>query len=260
MAAETFEKWCKKCEALRPFYVSSRDCKACALALQATYRADPENKAKIKVRQAVYRAKLENKKKQEVYQAARYLNPKKKAKIKVQQAAYRAKPENKKKAEARRAAYDAKPENKTKAKVRQATRRMSPENRLTQLVWSAAFRAKAKKLPFGLDTQWIRDNLFRLSESCRACGRMFDLGLPPKGCHKNPRAPSIDQFVPKMGYPPENVRIICNQCNTAKAEESNEGFIAHACAIADLHRAGASLTNDVNQLDSSVSSASNTET
>ena len=99
---------------------------------------------------------------------------------------------------------------------RQAAARRRAEYPEWDMFHGAKKRAKKDKLPFSILKEnisaiWPKDNrcVYCLSIMTRAVGH------PSAGTH----SPSLDKIIPYLGYVPNNIRIICYSCNTAKGDK-----------------------------------------
>jgi len=88
-----------------------------------------------------------------------------------------------------------------------------------QLYWDAKDRAEKKGIAFDLTADWVSGQLQHAIES----GQVV-LGTQGSG-QANPRAPSIDRIVPRLGYIQANCRIIPLQLNMAKGVWDEESFL-----------------------------------
>lgn len=105
--------------------------------------------------------------------------------------------------------------------------------RVASLYNSAKNRAKKKDIPFTITKKWIRE---RIEEGrCPLTGIEFVLTEysqdPKKEC--NPYAPSLDQIKPSAGYTKENTRVVINNYNKFKADNSDKVVLRIAKAIVD---------------------------
>ena len=105
--------------------------------------------------------------------------------------------------------------------------------RTTSLFNGAKNRAKKKNIPFTITKKWIKERLEK--GVCPVTGMKFVLteysATPKKEC--NPFAPSLDQISPSAGYTPSNTRIVINNYNKFKADNSDEVVLKIAKAIVD---------------------------
>lgn len=62
----------------------------------------------------------------------------------------------------------------------------------------------------------------KLVDTCSCCGEYMNYGRGFNKTYNETRGiivrPSIDRINSELGYEPENVRIICEPCNTAKGD------------------------------------------
>ena len=91
----------------------------------------------------------------------------------------------------------------------------------------ARMRSKAKGIPFDLDIYAIDCLLVDQGWRCAITGIPL---VAPNGSQE-PYGPSLDRIVPKLGYVPGNVRIVCNIANTAM---NSWGLDAHMKMVALL--------------------------
>ena len=160
------------------------------------------NRGKRKIHQAKYYAANSEK----IKSAAAKYRAANSEKIKSRMAKYRA--ANSEKYAAYKAKYRvANPDKIKAAKAKYCT---DPKNRAAILVVSARTRARNKNLPFNLDNhvEEIRERL--AAGVCELSGIPFTW---KRG--GDPRSPSLDRRIPKLGYIYSNIRIICWCLNTA---------------------------------------------
>lgn len=95
--------------------------------------------------------------------------------------------------------------------------------RAKTLYYSARHRAKKKNIPFELTVDWIED---KLKEGiCECTGINFEIKKYSKrqGFSKvNKLSPSLDQIIPSAGYTVENVKVVCDQFNKMKSDNTIE--------------------------------------
>lgn len=95
--------------------------------------------------------------------------------------------------------------------------------RAKTLYYSARYRAKKKNIPFELSLNWIEQ---KLKEGiCECTGISFEIKKYSKriGFSKvNKLSPSLDQIIPSAGYTVDNVRMVCDQFNKMKSDNSIE--------------------------------------
>lgn len=105
------------------------------------------------------------------------------------------------------------------------------KGRAKKLVRAAAARAKATGVPYSLDWEWLYEKL--LNGRCEATGMdlVIQIGLAAY-------SPSLDRFVPELGYTKSNTRVVIYIFNTAKNEFTDDHVIAMARALLDKRDAG----------------------
>lgn len=95
--------------------------------------------------------------------------------------------------------------------------------RAKTLYYSARHRAKKKNIPFELTVDWIE---LKLKEGvCERTGINFEIKKYSKreGFSKvNKLSPSLDQTIPSAGYTVENVKVVCDQFNKMKSDNTIE--------------------------------------
>jgi hypothetical protein len=108
------------------------------------------------------------------------------------------------------------------AKYTRRKRRESPANAMAS---RARYRAKKRGIPFTMTHEDIH-----ITDACPICGS----GMPGGAV-----APSLDRLIPSLGYTPENVWVICRQCNVRKNSSSTKDLyrIADAC-YAEIRKRG----------------------
>lgn len=98
------------------------------------------------------------------------------------------------------------------------------KKRLSRLCSMAKNRANTKQVPFDIDTQY----LIRLWEEQQGCcaltGQEFDLTNWGSYGQVNPRTPSVDRIIPKLGYTKGNIRLITYHMNIALSDFGVEEF------------------------------------
>lgn len=107
-----------------------------------------------------------------------------------------------------------------------AKRRREQPLRITahQMVACIRFRTRATEVP--VDPAFVNNEcieaLLRRSPACAMCGVELDYGPKGQGRGKYNRAnsPSLDRFVPGLGYREDNVAVLCHQCNTRKNDHT----------------------------------------
>lgn len=96
--------------------------------------------------------------------------------------------------------------------------------RINQLVILARRRAKVQKVPFDIDTSFMKEMWVNQSGRCALSGREFSLEYEKEGrAHQN--GPSIDKIKPELGYVKGNVRLVTYQVNTALSNFGDEELI-----------------------------------
>jgi len=110
----------------------------------------------------------------------------------------------------------------TKYARRQA--RSEPEKKMTT---AARHRAKKRGLPFTMTHEDVH-----ITDACPICGG----GMSPGS---GPASPSLDRLIPSLGYIPENLWVVCYQCNARKNSSSTKDLyrIADAC-YAEIRKRG----------------------
>lgn len=104
-----------------------------------------------------------------------------------------------------------------------------------QLFRSANKRAKKRKLPFSLTTEWVHRNL-------QDALIRREVVIASKGTgERSARAASIDRIVPHLGYEESNCRIVPIQLNCAKGEWDEDSFLEVVGAEVDRLRAQRAL-------------------
>ena len=86
----------------------------------------------------------------------------------------------------------------------------------------AGMRARSKKIGLAFDSETLtRDYLaktLREAPNCPCCGTKFQ--MQPSGKVPSDASPSVDRFLPHLGYTVENVVILCWRCNNIKRNYS----------------------------------------
>jgi hypothetical protein len=87
--------------------------------------------------------------------------------------------------------------------------------------------AKTRGYPWDLTEQQFA---FLISQNCRYCGG-------PGG--------GVDRVDNTRGYSPDNVVPCCRKCNRAKDTMTHHEYIDRCCRIADIHREGRQLLEEI---------------
>lgn len=96
---------------------------------------------------------------------------------------------------------------------------------LSRMVSDAKKRAQKKKIPFELTDYSIREMFFMSKGRCSLSGLPFRHLEGEKIRYlKNPYAPSIDRIDNRLGYTPDNVRLVCVAMNLAMHQWGLEFF------------------------------------
>lgn len=102
----------------------------------------------------------------------------------------------------------------------------SIKGRSKQLLTSARLRAEAAGLEFTITEAWVAERLE--SGVCPLTGLSF---VMDRGKGRQPYAPSLDRIDPKIGYTPDNARLIISAANLAKNIWSDETLYEWAEAL-----------------------------
>lgn len=97
-------------------------------------------------------------------------------------------------------------------------------------------RAKTKNVPFDIDEHYLVSLWDNMSGRCSLTGQLFDLTNWGTKGQVNPRAPSIDRIIPKLGYIKGNIRLITYHMNVALSDFGEDEFrvlIANYCSMDD---------------------------
>lgn len=112
--------------------------------------------------------------------------------------------------------HAAKPENKEKQKSYNEKAFGNPVGRMKLLGRSAMNRAKELGLPCDADlVEWLMSN--PPGTHCPCCNLPFDFTMN-KGRDDRARSPSVDRFLPELGYVRQNLTILCMRCNELKRD------------------------------------------
>jgi hypothetical protein len=113
---------------------------------------------------------------------------------------------------------------KPRAKARyDALREAAPAKHRAQLLRTGMReRAKELGLPFAsaVFTAAYIASWLRSQRTCECCDRVLRLGVRGSFSVKCDASPSIDRFVPSLGYVPGNVYLLCWRCNNLKRDAS----------------------------------------
>jgi len=89
-----------------------------------------------------------------------------------------------------------------------------------KMLASARERAKAKKLPFNIDREYIRSII---PSHCPIFGIPLEWSVQRGNCPRSlPGSPSLDRIDPLKGYVKGNVWIISHRANAIKSNASHE--------------------------------------
>ncbi len=100
---------------------------------------------------------------------------------------------------------------------------------ITQLLMRARERAKARKIQFDLDRNWLSKKID--TGVCEFTGVKFRYGKQIS--RANPFGPSIDKIDPKKGYTKKNSRVILFAVNMARSDWGDEVLLEVARAISN---------------------------
>lgn len=114
--------------------------------------------------------------------------------------------------------------NPDKGLVRNAKFRTTVKGAACYLYWNAKRRAKVDGLEFTITKEWIIDAV--ANGKCQITGIPFVLQNGRK-----PWAPSLDKTNPKLGYTPDNVKVVVWIYNTCKWDNTHEDVVAFAKAL-----------------------------
>lgn len=114
------------------------------------------------------------------------------------------------------------------------------------LVWFSKYivseskhRALSSGNVFTIDWKWVHDRFQHLDGKCELCNREMTTfkkdyrSREEKRFMSNPMNMSLDQRAPGGGYTPENVQLVNLQCNLAKLDSSQQGFVDMCRAVAE---------------------------
>ena len=116
---------------------------------------------------------------------------------------------------------------------RRYRRRLQAKNPLAALFRAARSRAKGRGIDFSITPFDLSMN----NGVCPCCNREMFIDEEPLGPGGRPHSPSIDRFVPALGYVPGNVSIICWSCNDIKSKATLEELKAVVRWMEDKSRA-----------------------
>lgn len=97
-------------------------------------------------------------------------------------------------------------------RARAADNGYEPERWAAITIWDARRRAKGAGLAITIDSEWVRRRLDQIGHRCEVSGIVFSHENPTQA-HKRPFMPSLDRIDCRVGYVPENVRIVCVSVN-----------------------------------------------
>lgn len=115
----------------------------------------------------------------------------------------------KRRAKGRKWYQDNKEQVKNKNGKYRIEQRANPELWVKQALYISKYRSAKKNIPFDLIPEDIEVTLV-----CPVLGFKLEYG----GGKNNDKGPSLDRFIPSLGYTKGNVRIISNRANTLKRD------------------------------------------
>lgn len=97
------------------------------------------------------------------------------------------------------------------------------DNPKAVMFYDARRRAKRMNLSFTI----TREDIF-IPDRCPVgtCGRLLVRKVGEQRGGTILSSPSLDRYDPSLGYVPENVWVICYECNSRKQDMSGEGHVA----------------------------------
>ena len=107
--------------------------------------------------------------------------------------------------------------------------RFTIKRRLGSLAYAAKNRAKAKDLPYNINTDFVMELWEDQGMQCPISGRMFDLEAWGKKSQVNPDAPSIDRVDPSLGYVKGNIRLVTYLTNVCLNEYGHD-YLLQMCS------------------------------
>jgi len=96
------------------------------------------------------------------------------------------------------------------------------EQHLYRMIERARYKMRKKGIPMSLGVSDLREIVARCKGYCEVSGRILE--------DTGPFRPSLDRIVPKLGYVPGNVRIVCLVTNTAMLHYGEAAFAEIAIA------------------------------
>lgn len=125
---------------------------------------------------------------------------------------YRATPEAQAKRKARAIErYHERKDEAELARMRETSKRRYANDRRLSLFEGAKRRAKLEGLPFSITIDDIV-----IPEVCPVLGIPITVGMPAN----SPGLPSLDKFIPELGYVPGNITVISVRANSIKKNAS----------------------------------------
>lgn len=101
----------------------------------------------------------------------------------------------------------------------------TPQGIMHSLYFAAKNRAKKLNIPFNLTPQFVKDRI--LHGICEATGWKLDILAAPRSFYR----PSLDQIIPRDGYTPANVRMVCWGVNKLLSNIGDDKLLEVADAI-----------------------------
>ncbi len=102
--------------------------------------------------------------------------------------------------------------------------------RIGKMFNSVKYSAIARDIAFNICRSDIATLMVRQEWKCVRTGIGFDLTM---GNGRRPFGPSIDRINNACGYEPDNIQIVCNMYNSAKAEFNDDDVLLFASALMD---------------------------
>lgn len=107
-----------------------------------------------------------------------------------------------------------------RAQKQKANARKDEQKFLRMMLSRVKHRAKKRGIPFNLSL----DDL-KIPEVCPVFGIPLEFGAKIKGTFlPSPNSPSVDKFIPALGYIPSNIQVISHRANVLKRDGTLEEF------------------------------------
>jgi hypothetical protein len=99
-----------------------------------------------------------------------------------------------------------------------------------------SIQTRTRRRGTGYDESFVTipriEKLLRDSPACSMCGVVLNFGSKGRGAaarRSHDNSPSLDRFIPELGYVEGNIGVLCHKCNTRK----NDNTLASALLLVE---------------------------